>query len=180
MFEDYSQKFKRKWGKIFHDGQEAIERALGAAAEENGCTIQKCGNDFLWKNRKNQSEALFRFIPDSTDISLFQDIYRKIEQTRSPITFVVVHQTVDGEGNYDKSYEDEIEDLPLTPSDIIPIVYDEKISADAIASDDYIPTNSTELMRASNTLVDNFKDELGSKEIELVWKSIKKIIAKVN
>ncbi|MBT5873329.1 MAG: hypothetical protein HOH43_07900 [Candidatus Latescibacteria bacterium] len=101
MFEDYSQKFKRKWGKIFHDGQEAIERALGAAAEENGCTIQKCGNDFLWKNRKNQSEALFRFIPDSTDISLFQDIYRKIEQTRSPITFVVVHQTVDGEGNYD-------------------------------------------------------------------------------
>lgn len=86
---------------------------------------------------------------------------------------------IDGEGNYEKSYEDEIEDLPLMASDIIPIVYDEKISADAITSDDYIPTNSKELMRASNTLVDNFKDELGSKEIELVWKSIKKIIAKV-
>jgi hypothetical protein len=86
---------------------------------------------------------------------------------------------IDGEGNYKKSYEDEIEDLPLTPSDIMPVYYDEKISSKAIESNDYIPNNAIELMRASNTLVSNYKDDIGSKEIELVWKTLKKIIEKV-
>lgn len=86
---------------------------------------------------------------------------------------------IDGEGNYKKSYEDEIEDLPLTPSDIMPVYYDEKISNKAIEDSDYIPNNTIELMKASNTLVTNYKDNIGSKEIELVWKTLKKIIEKV-
>lgn len=85
---------------------------------------------------------------------------------------------IDGDGNYDKSYEDEVE-LPITPSDVMPIFHDEKISADALDSDDYVPNNTTEFMKAANTLVYNHKDQLGNKEIEVAWKTLKKIIEKV-
>jgi hypothetical protein len=33
--------------------------------------------------------------------SFFQNIYHKIRKTKAPVAFAVVHQTVDGEGNYD-------------------------------------------------------------------------------
>lgn len=86
---------------------------------------------------------------------------------------------IDGDGNYEKSYEEELEDLPLTPSDIMPIYYDVKTTNDAIESDEYIPDNVIELMKSSNTLVNNYKDSISSKEIQLVWKTLKKIIEKV-
>ena len=86
---------------------------------------------------------------------------------------------IDGDGNYEKSYEDTLEDLPLTPSDVMPLFYDEKTSSEAIESDDYVPDNVIELMKSSNTLVSNYKDSISSKEIQLVWKTLKKIIEKV-
>lgn len=86
---------------------------------------------------------------------------------------------IDGDGNYEKSYEEELEDLPITPSDIMPIYYDVKTTNDAIESDEYIPDNVIELMKSSNTLVNNYKDSISSKEIQLVWKTLKKIIEKV-
>ena len=101
MFDDYSQVFKKRWGNIFHSGRAVIEKALQEEAARNGCTIRRSGRDYLWINRKGAAEALFRFIADSTDISLFQDIYQKIKQKSVPVAFIVVHQTVDGEGNYD-------------------------------------------------------------------------------
>jgi hypothetical protein len=88
---------------------------------------------------------------------------------------------IDGDGNYDNSWEDnlELEDLPLTPSDVMPIFHNEKISPAALEDKDYIPNNASELMRASNTLVDSYKDELDSNHIKLVWTTLKKIIEKV-
>lgn len=87
---------------------------------------------------------------------------------------------IDGEGNYDNSYEDiNIDDLPLTPSDIMPVLYDEKISSESLEDENYIPNNASELMRASNTLVNNYKDSLDSKHIQLVWSTLKNIIEKV-
>ena len=86
---------------------------------------------------------------------------------------------IDGDGNYDNSWEEDIEELPLTPSDVMPIFHDEKISSSALEDEDYIPNNTSELMRASNTLVNNYKDELDSKHIKLVWTTLKKIIEKV-
>ena len=87
---------------------------------------------------------------------------------------------IDGEGNYDNSWEeDPMEELPLTPSDVMPIFYDEKISSESIEDEDYVPNNASELMRASNTLVNNYKDDLDSKHIKLVWKTLVKIIEKV-
>ena len=86
---------------------------------------------------------------------------------------------IDGDGNYIKSYEDLEEELPLTPNDVMPVFYDEKLSHSSLEDEDYVPDNASELMRASNTLIHNNKSEIGSKEIEHVWKTIKKVIEKV-
>ena len=89
---------------------------------------------------------------------------------------------IDGDGNYINSWEEDediIDDLPLTPSDVMPIFYDEKISSESLEDDSYTPENTSELMRASNTLLNNYKDELNSKHIDLVWTTLKKIIEKV-
>ncbi len=101
MFDDYSQTFKKKWGRIFHNGVISIENALRDEANKIGYTIQRSGRDLLWVDRRNTVEALFRFIPDPFNILLFQNIYQKIRKTNAPVAFVIVHQTVDGEGNYD-------------------------------------------------------------------------------
>ena len=86
---------------------------------------------------------------------------------------------IDGDGNYIKSYEDLEEELPLTPDDVMPVFYDEKLSRSSLQDEEYIPDNASELMRASNTLINNHKSDFGSKEIEHVWKTIKKVIEKV-
>ena len=85
---------------------------------------------------------------------------------------------IDGEGNYKKSYEDLEDELPLTPSDIMPVFYDEKLSGNALDDEEFIPQNTSELMRASNTLIDRNKEDIGNKEIELAWKTLVKIIKK--
>ena len=86
---------------------------------------------------------------------------------------------IDGDGNYIKSYEDLEEELPLTPDDVMPVFYDEKLTRSSLEDEEYIPDNASELMRASNTLIHNHKSDIGSKEIEHVWKTIKKVIEKV-
>tara|TARA_B100000212_G_C27380709_1_gene536909 strand:- start:964 stop:1374 length:411 start_codon:yes stop_codon:yes gene_type:complete len=86
---------------------------------------------------------------------------------------------IDGDGNYKKSWEENLEELPLTPSDVMPVIYDEKISSAALEDDSYSPNNTSELMKASNTLLNNYKEDLDSEHISLVWKTLKKIISKV-
>ena len=85
---------------------------------------------------------------------------------------------IDGEGNYKKSYEELEDELPLTPSDVMPVFYDEKLSGNALDDEEFIPQNTSELMRASNTLIDRNKEDIGNKEIELAWKTLVKIIKK--
>ena len=85
---------------------------------------------------------------------------------------------IDGEGNYKKSYEELEDELPLTHSDVMPVFYDEKLSGNALDDEEFIPQNTSELMRASNTLIDRNKEDIGNKEIELAWKTLVKIIKK--
>ena len=85
---------------------------------------------------------------------------------------------VDGKGENEKTYIDLEEEMPLTPSDVMPVFYDEKLSINVLEDEDYIPQNSSELMRASNTLIDRNKEDLGEKELELAWKTLVKIIKK--
>jgi hypothetical protein len=101
MFKDYSQPFKLRWGRVFHGGPQSIEAALTEEAKKHACSLQRSGTDFLWVGRSGKAEAMFRFVPDPSDISSVQSVYQKIKKLGVPITFVVVHQTPDGSGNYD-------------------------------------------------------------------------------
>jgi hypothetical protein len=60
----------------------------------------------------------------------------------------------------------------------MPVFYDEKLSMNALEDEEYVPQNTSEFMRASNTLIDRNKEELGNKELELAWKTLVKIIKK--
>ena len=85
---------------------------------------------------------------------------------------------VDGKGENEKTYIDIEDEMPLTPSDVMPVFYDEKLSMNALEDEEYVPQNTSELMRASNTLIDRNKEVLGNKELELAWKTLVKIIKK--
>ena len=85
---------------------------------------------------------------------------------------------VDGKGENEKTYIDLDDEMPLTPSDVMPVFYDEKLSMNALEDEEYIPQNTSELMKASNTLIDRNKEVIGNKELELAWKTLVKIIKK--
>jgi hypothetical protein len=85
---------------------------------------------------------------------------------------------IDGEGNYQKSYEDLEVEMPLSPSDVMPTFFDEKLSLSALEDKEYVPQNVSEFMRASNTLIDRNKEDIGKKELEKAWKTLTTIIKK--
>ena len=65
---------------------------------------------------------------------------------------------IDGENNYDSIADSEdIYNLPITADEIMPAIHVEKIDSQRIESDDYVPSNSDELIRATHTLIHNHK-----------------------
>lgn len=87
---------------------------------------------------------------------------------------------IDGQNNYDSVADDEdVFELPITANEIMPAIHVEKTDSAKISSEDYVPANSDELMRAAQTLIYNNKKDIGNKEIQLVWKTLSKIIDKV-
>ena len=77
---------------------------------------------------------------------------------------------------------DDIFELPIAPSEIMPggSNYIEKIDTASIESKNYYPANSNELIRATNTLLHNYKEDITQKHIEKVWHAVSNIIKKVN
>ena len=87
---------------------------------------------------------------------------------------------IDGQNNYDSVEDDEdIFELPITPNEVMPAIHVEKIQSDKVESENYVPANADELMRATQTLIHNNKKDISGKEIQLVWKTLSKIINKV-
>ena len=87
---------------------------------------------------------------------------------------------IDGQNNYESVADDEnIFELPITPNEVMPAIHVEKIDSAKMDSDDYVPTNADELMRATQSLIHDNKKDIGNKEIQLVWKTLSKIIDKV-
>tara|TARA_X000001036_G_C20245635_1_gene629943 strand:+ start:80 stop:496 length:417 start_codon:yes stop_codon:yes gene_type:complete len=87
---------------------------------------------------------------------------------------------IDGQNNYDSVADGEdVFELPITPNEVMPAIHVEKIDSSNVESEDYIPANSDELMRATQTLIYNNKKDIGNKEIQQVWKTLSKIIDKV-
>ena len=87
---------------------------------------------------------------------------------------------IDGQNNYDSVADDEdIIELPITANEVMPTIHVEKVDTSSIESDQYCPQNADELMKATQTIIYNNKSDIGRKEIELVWKTLNKIIDKV-
>mgnify|MGYP001238642743 CR=1 FL=1 len=87
---------------------------------------------------------------------------------------------IDGQNNYDSVADDEdIFELPITPNEVMPAIHVEKIDSASIESEDYCPSNTSELMKATQTLIHNHKKDIGDKQIKQVWKVLNKIIDKV-
>ncbi len=87
---------------------------------------------------------------------------------------------IDGQNNYDSVADGEdIFELPITPNEVMPTIHVEKIDSEKMDSDTYVPANPDELMRATQSLIHDNKKDIGNKEIQLVWKTLSKIIDKV-
>ena len=87
---------------------------------------------------------------------------------------------IDGQNNYESVADDEdIFELPITPNEVMPAIHVEKIDSTKMDTEDYVPTNADELMRATQSLIHDNKKDIGNKEIQLVWKTLSKIIDKV-
>jgi hypothetical protein len=101
MFHDYGQSFKLRWGRIFASGPKAAEEALEKKAQEFKCKQSVKDGYIIWRGRGGKIEAMFCIRPDNKKPSAIGKIYKKIEKTECPLTFVVVEQYGDGPGNYD-------------------------------------------------------------------------------
>ena len=87
---------------------------------------------------------------------------------------------IDGQNNYDSVADDEdILELPVTPNEVMPAIHIEKLNSEHIESDNYVPANPNELIRATHTLLYNYKERIGQTEIKQVWNTLSKIIDKV-
>lgn len=84
---------------------------------------------------------------------------------------------IDGGGNYQSSYED-INDLPLTANDMMANhqIAVEKIDADVLRDQNYYPTNQSELIKATSTLLSDI--DLNDKDMQRFWAAISKFLNK--
>jgi len=86
---------------------------------------------------------------------------------------------INGDGEYQKSWEEDIDDRPIRPSEVMPIVSTERIDHDYLDDEEYEPEGFDELMKSSNTILIQHKNDINSKKAKMVWKNLKKIIQKV-
>tara|TARA_B000000557_G_scaffold246497_1_gene229646 strand:+ start:705 stop:1118 length:414 start_codon:yes stop_codon:yes gene_type:complete len=87
---------------------------------------------------------------------------------------------VDGDKNYHSIADDEdIVELPITADEVMPVLHVEKTPRADIESEGYCPKNVQELMRATQTLIYNYKKDIGDKEIQSIWKFLYKTVGKV-
>ena len=84
---------------------------------------------------------------------------------------------IDGNGNYQSSFED-IVDLPLTANDMMANhqIAAEKIDADLLRDENYLPTNQSELIKATSSLLSNI--DLEEKDMQKFWTAISKFLNK--
>ena len=85
---------------------------------------------------------------------------------------------IDGDNNYHSVKDEDVIELPVVPSEIMPALHIEKTPSSNIESKEYCPKNADELMRSTQTLIYNNKSDIGDKEIQQVWKILSKIINK--
>ena len=80
------------WGRVFRQDAEGQASELAKRCTEFGCTQVVSDGAVLWLNNAGQIEATFCYVPQPGDLGAFRDVYRRIERTDSPLTFVVFPQ----------------------------------------------------------------------------------------
>ncbi len=103
LFYPLERKHQRRWGKIFDSGSETIYEAFQEVAEAKNYRQEKLdANKILWRDSKDDSaECMFCLIDDVTDIDAICDVYDMIKQYNPFLTYTIVHQVKDGEGQFD-------------------------------------------------------------------------------
>jgi hypothetical protein len=72
---------------------------------------------------------------------------------------------------------DDIVDMPLTADDMMSQQLAEpKVDADKLRNKDYLPTNQSELIKATSSLLNNI--DLNEKDMEKFWRAISKFLNK--
>lgn len=101
MFSDYRQSFKLRWGRIFHSGFEKIKDQLESESSKYNCE-QTIEEDFIiWMDDEKSIQAMFCFPANSKDFDSIYKVFNKVRKNAATITFIVIHQASDGDGNYD-------------------------------------------------------------------------------
>jgi hypothetical protein len=77
---------------VLREGPAALAEKLAVEARRFNCRLETDGKDFLRRNSRNGMEAFFRFVDDPSDIRSFRDIYARLAEVGSPVTYVIVHQ----------------------------------------------------------------------------------------
>jgi hypothetical protein len=82
-----------EWGRVFGRDAEGRAEELARLSGGHGCTqVVDDDGTILWLNAGGRIEVAFSYLPEAGDLEAFRDIYRRIERTDSPLTFVVFPQ----------------------------------------------------------------------------------------
>ena len=101
MFSVYGSDFQYRWNRIIASGFEAFARELARVAGIFGLRQHEEGGDVLWVAESGEVEAMFAYVIDPKDLERIMATYKRIKDRRIPLTFVIIEQRGDGEGQYD-------------------------------------------------------------------------------
>lgn len=80
------------WLNLLNESRAAVTSRLAELADSYDCTQESNKEVITWVNSEGDAEAMFFVLPDHTDIAAFMDIYQRIADRRSPVTFVFLKQ----------------------------------------------------------------------------------------
>ncbi len=80
-----------QWAALLEEGQpEQLAAALEPLAADHSCTQTVDDNIIWWANTEGRLEAQFFRLPDVRDIDAIVGMYRRIRETRCPVSFAFV------------------------------------------------------------------------------------------
>lgn len=92
---------RKAWGAAFDGPRDKAIEKLREICEECEGTQEVRGNAILWRGKKNRAEVMISLIPDSGDLGAVSQIFEDIHAHRPLVTYAIVHQIADGDGQFD-------------------------------------------------------------------------------
>jgi hypothetical protein len=101
IFDGMTREDERAWRPALGGPPGRTVELLAAMAGRYGCTGEAEGELVLWRDEAGALQAAFAYLPDPSDLAAVTEVHDAAARTGSPLTFALVHQAKDGEGNYD-------------------------------------------------------------------------------